>query len=266
MFRKGKKIMELNKLIGEKVVNTKKNATGDISSVDVNNLRVVIDYGNGPSSTSPLEGFVKGWFKLNNAQLQIQVEAEVKKLLAAKNNQQKTDAQNQRIQKQQQAVNNAQQQKQGQVKSALAGTGYPVQHLKMSPKLTYQQVQAQFGIKITGFGRGINVTNDSIVLISSVDRQNEKFVYHDRYDQNGDYFFSGEGKCGDQKLTGGNRAIVDSKNGGISIHLFVKFSPSEYYYQGEFYLVDYTLEDELDESGKLRKEYKFRLRPCIRRP
>ena len=47
---------------------------------------------------------------------------------------------------------------------------------------------------------------------------------------------------------------------GKKIHLFVKFSPQEYYYQGIFELVDYTYEDEKDEDGNIRKEYKFRLR------
>lgn len=44
------------------------------------------------------------------------------------------------------------------------------------------------------------------------------------------------------------------------IHLFVKFSPQEYYYQGIFSLVDYTYEYEKDEFDNARKEYKFRLR------
>ena len=46
----------------------------------------------------------------------------------------------------------------------------------------------------------------------------------------------------------------------LQLHLFVKFSPQEYYYQGVFELVDYTYEDEKDEDGNIRKEYKFRLR------
>jgi hypothetical protein len=42
--------------------------------------------------------------------------------------------------------------------------------------------------------------------------------------------------------------------------LIIKFSPEEYYYQGIFKLVGYTYEDDLDEEGNTRKEYKFRLR------
>lgn len=61
-------------------------------------------------------------------------------------------------------------------------------------------------------------------------------------------------------MTLGNKAIVDAERDGKTIHLFVKFSPQEYYYQGIFSLVDYTHEDDKDESGNVRKEYKFRLR------
>ena len=88
----------------------------------------------------------------------------------------------------------------------------------------------------------------------------DKFVYHDKWTADGDYIYSGEGKTGDQTLTKGNAAIVNADRDGKKIHLFVKLSPQEYYYQGVFELVNYTHEDEEDEAGNLRKEYKFRLR------
>jgi hypothetical protein len=140
------------------------------------------------------------------------------------------------------------------------GPDYNVEHLARQPILTYQQVEEQFGIKISGFGRGINKTPLTVVLISSVDKRKSGFVYHDHWTQDGDYIYSGEGKTGDQTMSSGNRAIVNAAAEGKSIHLFVKFSPQEYYYQGVFELVDYTYEDDVDENGHTRKEYKFRLR------
>lgn len=38
---------------------------------------------------------------------------------------------------------------------------------------------------------------------------------------------------------------------GKEIHLFVKFSPKDYYYQGKFELVSYTYEDEKGETDVL---------------
>lgn len=138
--------------------------------------------------------------------------------------------------------------------------GYHAEYLNTDEVYTYQQVESKFGIRIAGFGRGCNPTDDSVVLISSVSPSGEHFVYHDKWDTNGDYIFSGEGRIGDQRLTARNKEIIYAEKNGKVIHLIIKFSPEEYYYQGIFKLVNYTYEDDLDEEGNTRKEYKFRLR------
>lgn len=140
------------------------------------------------------------------------------------------------------------------------GADYNVEHLARQPILTYQQVEKQFGIKISGFGRGINKTASAVVLISSVDKKKTGFVYHDHWTTDGEYIYSGEGKTGDQIMSSGNKAIVNAANEGKDIHLFVKFSSQEYYYQGVFEFVNYTYENDLDENRNRRNEYKFRLR------
>lgn len=138
--------------------------------------------------------------------------------------------------------------------------GYHAEHLSTDEIYTYQQVEAQFGIRISGFGRGINPTADKVILISSINKAAGNFVYHDRWTDDGDYIFSGEGRVGDQNLTARNKEIIDAERNGKVIHLIIKFSHEEYYYQGIFKLVGYTYEDDLDEEGNTRKEYKFRLR------
>lgn len=140
------------------------------------------------------------------------------------------------------------------------GSDYHIEHLRRHPILPYQEVEKQFGIRISGFGRGINITADSIVLISSMEKKGGSFVYHDHWTLEGDYIYSGEGKTGDQQLIKGNKAVVDAETNGKSIYLFVKLSPQEYYFQGKFALVDYTYENEKEEDGNVRNEYKFRLR------
>lgn len=137
---------------------------------------------------------------------------------------------------------------------------YHAEKLARQPILTYQEVENEFGISISGFGRGINPTDSTVVLISSIGKSGGNFVYHDKWTTDGDYLYSGEGKTGDQTMTKGNLAIKNAANDCKKIHLFVKFSPQEYYYQGIFGLVEYTYEDEKDEDGNIRKEYKFRLR------
>ncbi len=140
---------------------------------------------------------------------------------------------------------------------------YHVENLARQPILSYQQVEQQFGIKISGFGRGINPTKTTVVLISSIGKSSGKFVYHDKWTSDGDYIYSGEGKTGNQTMTRGNLAIRNATRDGKEIHLFVKFSPQDYYYQGIFTLLDCTYEDEKDENGNIRKEYKFRLRKVV---
>ncbi len=144
-------------------------------------------------------------------------------------------------------------------------TDYHVEKLARQPILTYQEVESKFGIRISGFGRGINPTDKTVVLISSIGKASGNFVYHDKWTADGDYIYSGEGKTGDQTMTKGNLAIRDAARNGKIIHLFVKFSPQEYYYQGVFELADYTYGDDKDEDGNIRKEYKFRLKKVVER-
>lgn len=105
---------------------------------------------------------------------------------------------------------------------------YHAEKLARQPILTYQQVEDQFGICISGFGRGINPTDSTVVLISSIGKASGNFVYHDKWTADGDYLYSGEGKTGDQTMTKGNLAIRAAAHNGKKIHLFVKFSPQEY--------------------------------------
>ena len=127
-------------------------------------------------------------------------------------------------------------------------------------KLSFEEVENKFKIKIRGFGRGINITPDAIILISKVAKNKNEFVYHDYWTKEEDYIYSGEGKIGDQLLTRGNAAIANAASVGKKIHLLIKMSSKEYYYQGEFKVIDYYQEIDVDEEGKSRKEYKFRLR------
>ena len=140
------------------------------------------------------------------------------------------------------------------------GPDYNAKFLSTRQSLSYQDVEKQYGIKISGFGKGINITPSAVVLISSIDKKATGFVYHDHWSVDGDYIYSGEGKIGDQIMTSGNKAIVDAEQNGKKIYLFVKLSSSEYFYQGQFFLVDYTYEDAKDENNNIRKEYKFKLR------
>lgn len=127
----------------------------------------------------------------------------------------------------------------------------------------YIEVERKFGINVTAYSRGCNPTDDSVVLISVVTHKGEAYVYHDRWAENGDCIFSGEGKSGDQVMARGNLAINNAAQDGKKMHLLVKFSPDEYFYQGEFKLENYKSKLDFGEDRKKRKEYKFRLRRVL---
>ena len=200
------------------------------------------------------------------------ISAEIRKLKEAEEEQKRIEEEARRIEEEKRAIEDAKRKEEGSKNSGQRvklsfderfGEDYHVKHLARQPILPYSEVETQFGIKISGFGRGINITDDSVVLISSIDKANGNFVYHDHWTEEGDYIYSGEGKNGDQILSRGNSAILNAEDWGKTLYLFVKFSSKEYYFQGKFVLVDYKYEDDRDASGNMRKEYKFRLRKVI---
>ena len=137
------------------------------------------------------------------------------------------------------------------------GSDYNLALLNKTPILTYKDVEAKHDIQISGFGRGINSTDDCVVLISTVGGNSDHFTYHDKWNHEGHYEYSGEGSTGDQTLTKGNKAIIDAAENGKPIYLYVKFGPQEYYPQGIMKLLEYKTIQAPDKNGDMRKEYVF---------
>lgn len=140
------------------------------------------------------------------------------------------------------------------------GSDYNLDLLNRTPVLTYNDVEDKHGIQIAGFGRGINPKEDCIVLISTVEEYSDHFTYHDKWNFDDSYEYSGEGSVGDQSLTKGNRAIVDAAENGKPIYLYIKFGPQKYYPQGIMRFVKYKIVDAPDKNGDMRKEYVFILK------
>lgn len=250
--------MILNDKVGFKVTNRLGNK-GSIVKIDGNYIS--IDFGSRKMEFNK-NAFVEGFLSFDDPALQAEIDAEIKAIEAEK----ARIAEEQRIA----AEREAEERRMRAEEAArirlpvnideLFGKDYHVEHLKRQPILTYQEVEKQFGIKISGFGKGINPTGNSVVLISSIEKKHGAFVYHDHWTEDGDYIYSGEGKTGDQQMNKGNAAIKDAARDGKALYLFVKLSPSEYYFQGRVTCVEYTYEDDEDENGRKRKEYKFKLK------
>ena len=140
---------------------------------------------------------------------------------------------------------------------------YHVEFLRKDVVKTYQEIENEYGINISKFGRGINTpkNSDKIILISALKllSSDNRFTYHDHFTCDGDFIYSGEGKYGNQTLTRGNKAICDAKLDGKKILLFVRLAKDTYYYQGEYEFVEYNIEKSTDAKNTLRDEYKFKL-------
>lgn len=112
--------------------------------------------------------------------------------------------------------------------------------------------------------RGINITATEIIVISVINSSG--YVYNDRWFDEGVYRYSGEGKFGDQKLTRGNKALMDAIHEKRPVRLLVydckdniKDGEKVFYEQGMFYVTDFEYTKDRGADGKLRKEYQFRL-------
>ena len=219
--------MNLLIIVGS-TVKHKNGETGKI--IDVNEKRITVDYGNREVPYNIESAFLKGTLFFEDEQLQNKVEEEIKKKKI-------DDKNNEDLKK--------------------AAEHKKLSYFKRDPILTYKEVEEKFGVKISG---GINTTDNAIILISSETETGSSSVYINNYTDDGDYIYSGEGTEGDQKLTRGNKAIVESAEKGKTLHLFIKKSSKEYYYQGKFCYVIFNIEYEKDDKGNHRKVYKFRLK------
>jgi 8-oxo-dGTP diphosphatase len=107
------------------------------------------------------------------------------------------------------------------------------------------------------FQGGINICKrTNTIVITSKHTGNR--IYDDKLFDGDVMYYTGEGQVGDQKMWKGNKAILEAKEKGRDIHLFVRFKPTEYTYFGIVELVDQPYyADEKDTEGTIRKVIKF---------
>jgi hypothetical protein len=123
------------------------------------------------------------------------------------------------------------------------------------PPLTPDGVERRYGINLSGKPRGVYKKGDILLLVSVIP-SNREFVYHDGWDENGDFIFSGTGLYGDQELKGINYCLAYGKQ-----RCYLLFRQGHYYYdQGEVIRVGFREEKLSDANGEVRKEFRFRFR------
>ena len=111
--------------------------------------------------------------------------------------------------------------------------------------------------------RGIRVSlkTNSIVLINKFRSRKETNPYQDTpMNNNGELLYTGEGKVGDQKISGGNKRVVQSHTNGMRLFYFESYKSNEYTFKGEVVYLNHEFAEEKDLKDNKRKVVKFSLR------
>jgi 5-methylcytosine-specific restriction enzyme A len=94
------------------------------------------------------------------------------------------------------------------------------------------------------------------ILIFSGDG-GESFGYQDGWDEEGRFYYTGEGQVGNMEFVRGNRAIRDHIQDGKTIHLFFYTRSAFVKYEGELECVDYETIKTHDREGDVRSAIRF---------
>ncbi len=134
-------------------------------------------------------------------------------------------------------------------------------NLKPGTKIKRTDLHDQFGGRRQG-GIGTSAKTNNIFLFSSP--AGNEFGYVDGWSKDKSvFYYTGEGQEGDQKLTQGNKAILESITNKKQLHLF-DGSKGIVTYIGEFTLDNhdpYLLNDSHDVNSEMRQTIVFRLLP-----
>lgn len=97
-----------------------------------------------------------------------------------------------------------------------------------------------------------------IVLLFTGD-SGHKYGYEDKFQEDGSFWYTGEGRRGDMQMRGGNRAIRDHLQSGKTLHLFDEERRSYVRYIGEGTYLGHHTEQRFDLDGHLRTAIVFEL-------
>jgi len=103
---------------------------------------------------------------------------------------------------------------------------------------------------------------ESVVLLFHTEEPSQQF-YADGFDEDGVYWYSGEGAVGDMQWTSSNREIRDHEENGKSLYLFerVQRTGGLWIYSHVMHCIGHRWEERPDKEGVLRKSIVFALMP-----
>lgn len=110
---------------------------------------------------------------------------------------------------------------------------------------------------------GISVLKDYPMILLFGGMLGRQHGYENGFQDDGSFWYYGQGQRGDMKLTGANLALANHSKYGKSLHLFQAIGGGNVRYEGEFYCEKYCDRKAEDTDGNLRRAIVFELRPII---
>ncbi len=121
-----------------------------------------------------------------------------------------------------------------------------------------KQLHEQYGGQEQG---GICTPSMHKIVLLFASHTGEQYGYKDGWNENGLYFYTGEGQTGDMKFVRGNAAIRDHLQNGKELHLFEYTRSGEVSYVGQFVYHNHRLVKGEDKDHNIRQVIVFELKP-----
>ena len=109
---------------------------------------------------------------------------------------------------------------------------------------------------------GISTSRQTAAIFLFTGDTGEQYGYQDSFDENGVFWYTGEGQVGDMKFDKGNQAIVEHAIAGRALHVFRTLGKAKgQEYIGEFTYASHEFKRGPDREGNQRQLIVFHLIP-----
>lgn len=142
----------------------------------------------------------------------------------------------------------------------------PNENLAMPPKFVVGRVYDRWPEINDPYGgsrqSGISTSRQTAAIFLFTGDTGEQYGYQDSFDENGVFWYTGEGQVGDMKFDKGNQAIVEHAIAGRALHVFRTLGKAKgQEYIGEFTYASHEFKQGPDREGNQRQLIVFHLIP-----
>jgi len=106
---------------------------------------------------------------------------------------------------------------------------------------------------------GISTPADYALVFLFASKEGKQYGYRDEFQDDGTFWYTGEGQTGDMTMERGNKAIRSHRSTGKELHLFSSLGSGLVRYVGQAFYLDHHWEERLDQDGKPRRAIVFEL-------